>query len=327
MNTGPPRRWRQLALLTVLVLAAHLALLRQSPPRLAPEGAPHGAQFRTRTIVPSPVAPPAPPVQAAALPAPPAPPAPAKPPAMAPHRAVALAPRRIAPAMPAPATAPPRSRALPTSIVALPSAVLHYEVSTQTRSGRTQGTARLDWRQDGERYEARLELTAAGLRPRVQESTGAFSASGLLPERFSDRARSEQATHFDRAGGRVVFSNNQPEAVLRTGMQDRLSVLLQLAMLAAAAPERFTAGTEVAIPTATTRDADEWIFRVVGAEELLLPGGSVRALKLEHLPRKEFDQRMELWIAPGQAYAPVRLRLTNPDGGWVDQRWSSTDKG
>ncbi|MFD1578838.1 DUF3108 domain-containing protein, partial [Ramlibacter ginsenosidimutans] len=231
------------------------------------------------------------------------------------------------PAMPAPAAAAAHTQALPASIAALPSAVLHYEVSTQSRGVRVQGTARLDWRQDGERYEARLELTAAGLRPRVQESTGAFSASGLLPERFSDRARSEQATHFDRAGGRVVFSNNQPEAVLRTGMQDRLSVLLQLAMLAAAAPERFTPGTELAIPTATTRDADEWIFRVVGEEELLLPGGSVRAVKLEHLPRKEFDQRIELWLARGQDYAPVRLRLTNPDGGWVDQRWSSTDKG
>lgn len=324
MNTGPPRRSRQLALLTVLVLAAHLALLRPSQLTLAPESAPRITQFRTRSIVPAPVPAPAPPVQAAAASAPPAAP---KPPAAPRRPATPLAQRRVAPAAPAPAAAPPHTQALPTSIAALPSAVLHYEVSTQSRGARAQGTARLEWRQDGGRYEARLELTAAGLRPRVQQSKGAFSASGLLPERFSDQARSEQATHFDRAGGRVVFSNNQPEAVLRTGMQDRLSVLLQLAMLAAAAPERFTPGTELAIPTATTRDADEWIFRVVGEEELELPGGSVRALKLEHLPRKEFDQRVELWIAPGQAYAPVRLRLTNPDGGWVDQRWSSTDKG
>jgi len=25
-------------------------------------------------------------------------------------------------------------------------------------------------------------------------------------------------------------------------------------------------------------------------------------------------------------YAPVRLRLTQPNGDWVDQQWSSTDK-
>jgi hypothetical protein len=36
---------------------------------------------------------------------------------------------------------------------------------------------------------------------------------------------------------------------------------------------------------------------------------------------------VELWLAPGRDYAPVRLRLTNPDGGTVDQRWASTDRG
>jgi len=82
----------------------------------------------------------------------------------------------------------------------------------------------------------------------------------------------------------------------------------------------------VAIPTATTREAQAWVFRVIGEEILALPGGALAALKLERPPRREFDQRVELWLAPGLDYAPVRLRLTNPDGGWVDQRWSSTDR-
>ena len=43
--------------------------------------------------------------------------------------------------------------------------------------------------------------------------------------------------------------------------------------------------------------------------------------------RKEYDQVVELWLAPRMDYAPVRLRLTNPNGDTVDQRWSSTDKG
>jgi hypothetical protein len=37
--------------------------------------------------------------------------------------------------------------------------------------------------------------------------------------------------------------------------------------------------------------------------------------------------KVELWLAPGAAYAPVRLRLTQPNGDWVDQQWSSTDRG
>ena len=81
------------------------------------------------------------------------------------------------------------------------------------------------------------------------------------------------------------------------------------------------------LPTATTREAEPWNFEVEGEESLDLPGGTVLALKLLRRPRREFDQRIELWLAPGQDYAPVRVRLTQPNGDTLDQRWSSTDKG
>jgi hypothetical protein len=320
MNPGRPARWRQLALLTVAVLAVHLALLRPGTPRLAPAREDKGPRFVTRTVLPA---------HAGAMPLTTA--------AAADREVSAPPPRPVSPAVrgarPGSALstakrsgAPRTTAALPGAITAWPSAMLHYEVQAQARGVTLAGTARLDWQQDGSRYEARLELAANGLRPRVQQSTGEIVPSGLAPERFSDRSRGEQATHFDRAGGRIVFSNNQPAAEWLPGTQDRLSVVLQLAMLAAAQPARFAPGTEVAIPTATTREAGDWIFRVLGEEDLQLPGGAVRALRLERLPRREYDQKVELWLAPGLAYAPVRLRLTNPDGGWVDYRWSSTDR-
>ena len=305
---GPPGRTRQLALLAVPVLAVHLAVLRPLPVRLAPQPEAPSMRFTTRSIAPP---------SAAAAPVPVAIPAPQ--PAA---KATAPSPRRPSPTAAAATPAKP----LPASLVAWPSAVLHYELQVRSRGVTVEGSARLDWQQDGGRYAARLELAAAGLRPRVQQSSGVLDARGLAPERFSDRSRGEQATHFEPGAGRVVFSNNQPDASWVTGMQDRLSVLLQLAMLAAAQPARFAPGTQVAIPTATTREADAWIFRVLGEEALALPGGMLAALKLERLPRREFDQKVELWLAPRLAYAPVRLRLTNPDGGWVDQRWSSTDR-
>jgi len=188
------------------------------------------------------------------------------------------------------------------------------------------GTALLDWRQDGQQYEARLEANAL-VGSRVQRSTGRITAEGLAPAYFSDKGRGEQATHFDRANGRLVFSNNQPQAPLESGMQDRLSVLLQLSALVAGEPAKYPPGTRIAIPTASTREADTWIFEVEGEEDLALPGGAVHALKLQRLPRREYDQKIELWLAPRMDYAPVRLRLTNPNGDTVDNRWSSTDKG
>lgn len=323
MSGGPARRSRQLALLAVAVLGAHLVLLQGRPQALAPPREAPPAQFTTRSIVP-----PAPGVEAAPVAAA----EPARPPVARPVRAprepAAPPPETLTTAAPPPPPpAAPPVQPLPATLVPLPSAVLRYEVTVRSRGLTLAGEARLDWRHDGQRYTATLALSAPGLRPRVWESVGAMDGAGLRPERFADRSRSEQATHFDRAGGRVVFSNNQPEAGWMEGMQDRLSVVLQLGMLVAAAPERFPPGTEVALPTATTRHAEEWLFRVLGEEDLALPGGNLRAFKLERLPRREYDQRVELWLAPGQAYAPVRLRLTNADGGWVDHRWSSTDRG
>ncbi|HET8748378.1 MAG TPA: DUF3108 domain-containing protein, partial [Ramlibacter sp.] len=211
-------------------------------------------------------------------------------------------------------------------VALLPSTRLHYEVTLQKGPFTLAGTALLDWRHDGRQYEARLE--AGGLAgTRVQRSTGRITPGGLAPDYFADKARSEQATHFDRAGGRVVFSNNRPQAALEDGLQDRLSVLLQLAALVAGQPAKYPPGTLVAVPTASTREVDTWVFAVEGEEELALPGGMLPALKLQRLPRREYDQKVELWLAPRMDYAPVRLRLTNPNGDTVDNRWSSTDKG
>jgi hypothetical protein len=44
-------------------------------------------------------------------------------------------------------------------------------------------------------------------------------------------------------------------------------------------------------------------------------------------PRRQYDQSIELWLAPGMDYAPVRLRLTQPNGDSADYQWSSTDRG
>ena len=63
-----------------------------------------------------------------------------------------------------------------------------------------------------------------------------------------------------------------------------------------------------------------------GDEALDLPGGRVATRKLVRQPRGEYDVRLELWLATGMDYVPVRLRLTQPNGDFVDQQWSSTDR-
>lgn len=341
MKREPAPLWRRLWPLAGLVLAAHLALLHGGWRALTPTQDRWVQKFTTRIIsvptrppAPAPAPQPAPPQAVAAAPvAPPAPqPAPATQPAPAPGPAPAP-PATPPPAPPSglvldPAAPPPTAAApfVPKAIGVPQPSVLRYEVRATVRGFPLTGEARLDWWHDGQQYDLRLELSGPGLRDRVQHSAGRITEEGLAPNRFSDKSRGEQATHFDRTRGRVVFSNNRPEAPIAPGMQDRLSVVVQLSMLLAGDPAQFPPGTQLAIPTASTREAEDWVFRVESEEELDLPGGRLRALKLERLPRREFDQKVELWLAPGKDYAPVRLRLTNPDGGVIDQRWSSTDR-
>jgi hypothetical protein len=310
--------------LVLPVLAAHLLLLAPRP-RTVQTTPSRALPFLTRRV---PAAPPPLPLR---LPPPPSAPAiPTPPQARPPGRVVQRTAAAHAPAASsiAPTAAPPASPAPAIPPLAIPAPIrLHYEVVAQVRGVTVQGEARFAWRHDGQAYEATLEIEGPGLPTRTQRSTGQLTPAGLAPGYFVDKARGEQATHFDRDQGRLVFSNNRPQAALAEGMQDSLSVIVQLAALLAGDASRYPPGTHIAIPTAGTRQAQAWIFDVQGEEDLLLPGGEVHALRLQRQPRGAYDQRLELWLAPRMDYAPVRLRLTNPDGGVVEQRWASTDRG
>ncbi|WP_222432841.1 DUF3108 domain-containing protein [Caenimonas sedimenti] len=342
MNAAAAPVWRQLMPLTLAVLAAHAVLLRMHAQGLVQPGADAVRGFVTRTIAVPLSTPAAVSTASVATPAPlqrpadtPRPPAAARP-----------APRETLPALqaaapesmptssgestgPAPAAEPTAaSTAPPSSQFTIPApARLRYDVVAEVRGIPVQGNAELEWRHDGNEYEAKLSLHGLLFPRREQRSSGRITPEGLAPKAFYDKSRGEQATHFDREGGRVIFSNNRPEAPLAAGAQDRLSVMLQLAALVGGQPARYPPGAQIAVPTASTREAETWFFDVIAEEDLALPGGAVRALKLQRKPRKEFDQQIELWLAPRMDYAPVRLRLTNPNGDTVDHRWSSTDRG
>lgn len=206
------------------------------------------------------------------------------------------------------------------------SARMKYTVKGDVRSLNYSASGELVWQQDGERYNARLEVAAFLLGSRVQTSSGLLGAEGLMPLRFGDKSRSELAAHFQRDKNIISFSANTPDVPLLKGAQDRLSVVLQLSALLAADPTRYPAGTMLSFQTVSQREAEVWQFVVEKEELLSLPYGAVPSLKLNRNPRKEFDQRIELWFAPGLDYLPVRLRITNANGDSVDQLLRSLEK-
>jgi hypothetical protein len=169
-----------------------------------------------------------------------------------------------------------------------------------------------------------LSFGAFGLN-RVQTSRGEVTDDGLAPVRFSDKYRSEVAAHFVRDKGKVSFSANTPDAPLLAGAQDRLSVVVQLAAMFAGDPDRFPPASTITLQIVGPRDADTWLFTVEDDETLSLPGGQQPTRKLVRNPRREFDQKVELWLAPALGYLPARIRITEANGDYIDQKWLNSE--
>lgn len=342
--------WRQLALLGLLVLAVHLLAMKAAPGRFGMklDAGTATAAFATRTIEaeqpPVPVLPPPVPVPRAKPPPPPRPETQLAPAAEAP---AAVAPPEVTEAQASPtvaavtptlqeivAAATPTVAAstatqlvgpattLVSAVKLPPSVVLQYRMEGSSKNMAYRANAELGWKKTSAEYNAYMTVSAFLIGARTMTSVGSVTVSGLAPLRFSDKFRSEQAAHFESEKKKITFSANTPDAPWAEGAQDRVSVFMQLAGMLAANPADFPKGSEITLYTVGPRDADIWTFVVETEEKLQLPAGEFATLKLTRKPRREFDQKVEIWYAPSLDYLPVRNRITQQNGDFIDQTLS-----
>jgi len=222
------------------------------------------------------------------------------------------------PESPVPDEPPVAEQVLPPAQVP-PSMSLMYEVSGRVKGINYNASGSLDWENQGERYAAHMVVRALFVGSREQTSVGAVASTGLVPERFGDKSRSERAAHFDSQNQRIRFSNNAPDAAWAAGGQDRLSVFMQLAALLEAQPDAYPAGTIINLQVAGPGDAEIWRFEMGPEETLTLPAGELKARHVKRTPRKPFDTRTELWLAPQLNHLPARLRITQHNGDHLEQ--------
>ena len=219
----------------------------------------------------------------------------------------------------APAAAGPQTTAI--TAVSLPgSVILQYKVNGTSKGLNYQANAELAWHNEGSRYDATMKVSALFIGSRSMTSVGQIGTAGLAPTRFADKFKSELAAHFLADQGKITFSANTADAQWIEGAQDRVSVFLQLGGMLAARPGDFPAGSSITLYTAGPRDADIWTF-TIGSEEILqLPAGTLNTLKLTRKPRREYDQTVEIWYAPSLGFVPVRNRITQQNGDFIDQQ-------
>ncbi|MEY2776475.1 MAG: hypothetical protein RLY30_573 [Pseudomonadota bacterium] len=178
-----------------------------------------------------------------------------------------------------------------------------------------------------DRYEIELKARAQGWVSAVVSSEVAFRSEGALTPYGLQPTRYAQVTPF-RGATESLFDPEQgarlkpdsPWIYRPAGLQDRLSVVFQLAFLAQTRPEQFGSGQRHVIPMATDREIKPLAFTVGNPDELVLPGGIlVNALLVESDPFEFRRQgRIKIWLDPADRFYPVRIQYSEPSGRMLD---------
>jgi hypothetical protein len=311
-------RHRRLLAFGGLSLLVHVLVLEWIAVRIQPPARPpfaHGLAVRLRPAAALPVA--ASPATAVATPlaAAAAPPPATRPAADAP--AVAAAPAAPGHA-PAPARAASAASVIaadqqaqasgPYRIVMPPAALLTYD-QTSSRPGQADtalGQARIAWQTEGDNYWLRVDGVLGKLA-----SEGAGSAAGIAPRAaLEERGDGGPAlTRFDAR--QIVFDLAGRSLPAAAGVQDRASVLMQLAGMGLAEPDQISGVIDIVVAGAA--DAAVARFQVLGREDVATGLGPTAAWHLVELVAPG-EPRLELWLAPERSWYPVQLRVTAADG-------------
>ena len=198
-----------------------------------------------------------------------------------------------------------------------PAAILNYRTQVSIGGQSATVTTSLNWRQDGQQYEARWPLYGPRFGDHSRRSRGLLAPQGLVPVDATLRTSDAQTVRFDHLAQQLVYPDGP--VPLRPGTQDRLSVLLQLAALLAGDAARYPVGSRIELPAAHAHGAGNWRFEVEAEERLVAPTGQeLPTLRLVHTPLDGRDARIELWLARGVHYLPVRVRVTEANGDTVE---------
>jgi hypothetical protein len=212
-------------------------------------------------------------------------------------------PEKLALAAP---VAPPQPEPFPRD--AIPAQIsIDYTLTSAFADGR----ASYNWRRDGDNYRITGEAQAEGvfalfLEGRItQESIGTVTATGLRPDRFTERkpGAAPEGVEFDWEGKRAILERNgdKRSEALQENTVDWLSMIFQLA-------HRPPSGEGMEIRVFTQRKLESYRLQVVGEEMIDVPIGKLKALHLRHVDPKDASQ-VDVWLGIDQHYVPVKLRF------------------
>jgi hypothetical protein len=205
-----------------------------------------------------------------------------------------------------------------------PPADLAYELNAQQRGFGLKGEALIAWRGGDGKYNVNVEARVALIGKLTEyRSHGTIDSFGLAPDEFYEKRYRKDATTtvFDRDSKTISFTDAKEPYALQGGEQDRASVTWQLASVARAAGEaKFKPGSEWSFIVAGRRDAEPWTFKVMKREKIQTALGELDTLLVTRQPRGEGKtEGVDIWLAPGQEWYPVKLRFKDDERETIEQ--------
>lgn len=210
-----------------------------------------------------------------------------------------------------------------------PSADLSYDAVAVKGSSKVEGRGLVKWVQDGRQYSITGEASVLFLSVLSYRSEGRLSEIGILPELYTEKrmGKSSTNTHFHRERQTISFSASTNNYPVKGGEQDRGSVFWQLAGLARGNPDKLQAGLSFDLIIAGSRTADPWRVTVHGREPVALGQGRTDAWHMSLVrPDGGTDYQLEVWIAPGQDWYPVKIMYVDRKGTSLGLTLSKLEK-
>ncbi len=203
-----------------------------------------------------------------------------------------------------------------------PSAELRYNAHSSHKGQDIYGKGRILWQSSGSSFGVKGEFNILFLSLLNFSSEGTIDPRhGLSPIVYAEKRmrRAETNTHFHRERNTISFSSSSLAYERPGGEQDRASIVWQLVGIGRRDGGSFTPGATLDIAVAGIRDAVVWKVRIVGIEEVETGLGKVRTWRLSRAARKgSYEQSLDVWLAPGHEWYPVKLRYTNANGDFLD---------
>ena len=178
----------------------------------------------------------------------------------------------------------------------------------------------LDWRHNGQDFEVGWQFFSTIAGHRQRNSRGLVTAQGLAPVTIVDtQGKDRHEQRFDYANRQVIGAADTAPVEFQPGAQDTLSLMIQLAAIAAGRPEALTPGSSIAVTIWDQGQSQTASFTVLGQETVpAIQGNNVQTVHLAYQAGDPAQTSIDAWLAPSLDYMPARWRIRYGEADFQD---------